>query len=354
MSHEVGSAGALRLFTEPLVDEASWLLPLVLLGLPLVISQLGWQWPLSEKHLAFILWAGWLIPELIYFSFNAGLFHAYYLIMLGPPLAAMVGATVWALGRAFQRRWWLGMILTILLFGVTIGFQVITLSGSSNLVLLAAGVSALLLVSGLGILALASLLRQSWLLKTAQAVLVAAVVIAPLVWSLQTTFNPNPNAALPNAGYSDRQNTPMSSTISEEQAILLGYLLANTDPDSYLLAAPSAQEASPFILATDRPVLTFGGFSGGDDVVSVDQLAQMVSEGELRFIIGSQKLERKEDIASWLKGNCSVASIPGLEFNPPRQQFAGPPGGQALGGKGPGGNQVEVVFDCGVYQYKGE
>jgi len=90
---EVGEAGALRLVTEPLVTEAGWLLPLALMGLPLVLVAVGWQWPLGEKHLGLLLWAGWLLPELLYFSFTTGLFHSYYLIMLGPPLAALVGAT---------------------------------------------------------------------------------------------------------------------------------------------------------------------------------------------------------------------------------------------------------------------
>ncbi len=57
-NQEIGEAGVLRLFTEPLVTEAGWLLPLALLGIPLVLVVLGWQWPLSEKHLALLLWGG--------------------------------------------------------------------------------------------------------------------------------------------------------------------------------------------------------------------------------------------------------------------------------------------------------
>jgi 4-amino-4-deoxy-L-arabinose transferase-like glycosyltransferase len=74
-SQEVGQAGALRMFTAPLVDEASWLLPFVLLGLPILIAVLGVGWPLNEKQLGVILWGGWLLPAFIYFSFTTGLLH---------------------------------------------------------------------------------------------------------------------------------------------------------------------------------------------------------------------------------------------------------------------------------------
>ena len=103
-SSEVGEPGVLRLVTEPLVTEAGWLLPLALLGIPLILAILGWQWPLSDKDLAVVLWAGWLLPSLAYFTFTSGLFHAYYLIMLGPPLAALVGAMAWALVALVTRR----------------------------------------------------------------------------------------------------------------------------------------------------------------------------------------------------------------------------------------------------------
>jgi 4-amino-4-deoxy-L-arabinose transferase-like glycosyltransferase len=74
------------------VTEASWLLPLALLGIPLAWVTLGWAWPLTDKHAGLLLWAGWLLPELAYFSFTSGLFHRYYLIMLGPPLRRWRGS----------------------------------------------------------------------------------------------------------------------------------------------------------------------------------------------------------------------------------------------------------------------
>jgi 4-amino-4-deoxy-L-arabinose transferase-like glycosyltransferase len=103
LTQEVGNAGILRLFTDPLAAQASWLLPLALMGGALALALLGSK-KLTDKHLALLLWAGWLLPIAFYFTFTSGLWHAYYLIMLGPALAALVGATVWAFEQLMDRQ----------------------------------------------------------------------------------------------------------------------------------------------------------------------------------------------------------------------------------------------------------
>jgi hypothetical protein len=60
--HGFRHAGTLRLFTQPLVGEASWLLPFGLGGL-VVLALALWKRPLDEKHASVILWAGWLLPR---------------------------------------------------------------------------------------------------------------------------------------------------------------------------------------------------------------------------------------------------------------------------------------------------
>ena len=53
---------------------------------------------------------------------------------------------------------------------------------------------------------------------------------------------------------------------------LLDFLRANTQGMKYLVAVESSQVGAPFVLATGRPVLYMGGFNGGDDVVSAEDL----------------------------------------------------------------------------------
>lgn len=337
-SQEVGQAGALRMFTAPLVDEASWLLPFVLLGLPILIAVLGVGWPLNEKQLGVILWGGWLLPAFIYFSFTTGLFHAYYVVMLGPPLAALVGATVWALHTINSRHPWRGWILIGLLTAATVLVQasaVISFPGYAAPIILA---GLLLWLAGFALLAL-----QKWdrTRKVAYALLIAALAVAPTVWSFATTFNPNASAGLPNAGpaIDSANRRGGTSELSQAQETILAYLLTNTDPDSYLVAASSSHTASPFILATGRPVLTFGGFSGGDDVISVEQFAEMVAYEEIRFVISDGSLQqRKPEIAAWIQSNCSTVSLPGLTVDRSQQ-------GQPRAPQAP--DQTGQLFDCG-------
>ena len=120
---------------------------------------------------------------------------------------------------------------------------------------------------------------------------------------------------------------------------MLDYLLANTNPDGYLVATASSHTASPLILATGRPVLTFGGFTGRDDVISVEQLAEMVAAGEIRFVISDGSLQQqKPEIASWVQRNCTIVSLPGMPTSTLQP-------GQGRTPRDPG--QTGMLLDCG-------
>ncbi len=338
--NETGSAGLFRLLSEPLVTEASWLLPVALLGIVLTAFVLGWTWPLKKRHLALLLWAGWLVPEVIYFSFTTGLFHRYYLIMLGPPLAALVGITFWSVVRLWKRNHWLAWSTLAIVTTATLGFQIVTLSGyeAASWLLPIAMLTALI---GLGLAALKSTDRKH---MTAMAIVLAALMVAPFTWSVQAATTDNPNVALPTASTADKTSTtfmtPNNDTMTSNEKMILKYLLANTDPDSYLLATLNARGAAAYILETGRPVLTFGGFTGGDQIIDAAGLAQMVSNGELRFVLYSGQISRSHpDIATWVQKTCAPVDVPGLKTQPSQ-----PPHPTNIGLPSP--PQNEVLYDC--------
>jgi 4-amino-4-deoxy-L-arabinose transferase-like glycosyltransferase len=323
---EVGQASILRLFSEPLVTEVSWMLPLALLGIILALAVLGIR-ALTDKHLALVLWAGWLLPVGLYFTVTSGIFHAYYLIMLGAPVAALVGVAVWALGQFIAQQRWCGWGLVTLLSGITLGFEIYVLSAYPAYF---AATSTLMLVLWLAAIGLLAVRPRRWTLAST----VLSLLIAPLLWSGLTTFNTNPEVWLPKAGTAAAQ-PGRPTTLTEQQQTILDYLLAR-QPDGYLLATLSANEASTYILATGRPVLTFGGFSGNDNVIGTDQLAQMVAGGELRFVLAGDRLaQSKPEIAAWLRQSCQVVDLPGLAA---QMNTAMP---------GPGGpGQATILYDC--------
>jgi len=345
---EIGKAGVLRLFSEPLVTEASWLLPLALLGILVVIGVIGWKWPLSEKHLAIVLWAGWLLPAALYFTFTTGLFHAYYLIMLGPPLAALTGATVWALERVLQNRRWLGWALTALLSGLTLAFEIFTLKNYPQYSKTVTAFSLVFWLAGIVMLASrknvgAMWLGDGWKRHLALGLVILGLIVSPLTWSGLTTFNESADVALPKAGPGDGNQPQNWSTdfLTPIQQRILAYLEANIPTGGYLLATPNAREASSYILETGRPVLTFGGFMGSDNIIDAGGVAQMVADGELRFILDTGELSNaKPEIAAWVKQNCTPVLIPGLGQRPAAQ---GPSAAPLPGAQ----QQTLTLFDCG-------
>lgn len=309
-SQETGEPGLLRLFSEPLVDEASWLLPLALLAVPIILLALGRLWPLTDKHLALILWFGWLLPEIVYFSFTTGIFHAYYVIMLGPPVAALVGAAVWAVLRLRERRFWLGSAALLAAAAITLVFQIGVVTGYSAY---APGIiAAAVLLALAGVVALFGF-RTSPARLLGPALIVASLLVAPAVWSTATAIDDSPDVGLPHSvPESVDSNRPGRTTdLTADQQAVLDYLLASNDTE-YLVATVSANEAAPYILETGLPVFTFGGFSGSDPIIDADGLAQMVAGGELRYILGSQNLQRqKPELAAWIESNCVSITVDG-------------------------------------------
>ncbi len=329
---ETGSAGVLRLFEEPLVTEASWLLPLVLLGLPVALVATGWSWPTNGKQNSLLLWAGWLLPPMAYFSFTTGLFHRYYLIMLGPALAALVGICLWSIAKLWKQNHTLGWFVAAFITGLTIIFESFIIGNYSDYAAWVTVISILIWLVGIGTLAVSKLIPVH---KVGLALVMTAMLVAPFTWSALTTLNTNPNVALPTAGIeaSDQTRatfmTPNQTTLSTNGQVILDYLLVNTDPDDYLLATLNARGAAPYILETGRKVLTFGGFGGRDDVVGLDDLTEMIENGELRYILGIP--QGKQEIAQWVVSSCTVVDIQTSEVSSPR-----------------GGQNEEVLYDCGA------
>lgn len=308
---DVGTPGTLRLFTFPLVGEIGWILPFILIGIFILIAAL-WKQPLGQKHAALLLWAGWLLPEALYFTYSTGIMHAYYMIMMGAPLAALFAMIGWALWQLFQKRKWLALGLLALLAGGTILFQAVTMSGRTSA---AGGTTAgAFLLLGAGLLLAAAARTRRQLAAIGLSLALMAVLLAPGLWSLLTTLNPAPNVALPYSGPAqDTENHPVVQVRGGNDVfvnpLLLDFLLENYRGEKYLVATLNANQAAPFILTTGLPVFTFGGFGGMDVIVDADGLAEMVAAGELRFVL-SQGLEQRQDVFLWLQQNCVRVDLP--------------------------------------------
>ncbi len=85
----------------------------------------------------------------------------------------------------------------------------------------------------------------------------------------------------------------------------IAYLEANQGSAKYLVAVNGSQTSASIIIATGKPVVTIGGFGGRDPAPTVSQLAEMVEQGELRYVLLS---DDNSDIATWVKAHGEVVT----------------------------------------------
>lgn len=292
--------GPLRLADGLLAAQAEWLLPLALVGAAGVWRS-GRRRPLAPAQLGRLLWIGWGLTYAVVYSWAGGIFHFYYLSTLGPPLAALAavgvvdlwhryregGAAAVALAGAllvtamwqtyvhttglpvisdeWQRRLPIWTLLTVALAAGALLGRLLRRgerpgAGAPERIAVVVGLGALLLMPG------------AWALSS---VLVRGVAVIPSA-DIGRLRSPSPTPTL-------RARARLGETADRRQ--LIAFLQANRHGERFLLATPSAQLASPLIVATGLPVMAMGGFHGLDPILTPERLAALVSEGQVRFVM---------------------------------------------------------------------
>lgn len=295
--NEVGAAGVLRLFNPQMAGQVSWLLPLALLALVTGAPRSSWKQPLGRAPLFFLLWGTWLFTAAFFFSFG-GLIHRYYLDMLAPPVAALsaAGLALWVEDlRAARRRGWLlplSVAMTTALAVFFLGYD----PEARWLVLpvaLLGGVTFFLILP-----ARASSLRG----RTLIPLTLASILLAPLVWSTTPMWRGG-DVILPYAGadlvYWGGDRGEMSA-----YAPLAAFLEKQNSSEEFILATDVANMAAPVILLTGRPVMATGGFTGGDPILSLEEFAEYIANGRLRFVLTAS--DGESTYTPWLNSRCRV------------------------------------------------
>lgn len=351
--NDTGQAGLFRLVTAPLSKEASWLLPVALFGMVLLVFREKRHWPLAPQHQALVLWGIWLLTDVAFFSI-AGFFHQYYLAQLAPPLVALAAIAIIELWHLRESHAWLAVVLLLAVAGITLKFELdtaATFMGTPWWQSVAIG----LFVVGGAVLILTTASRLPRLAFVGVSILMAAILVTPGIWSALTTANPTSNQSLP-AAYSGQTSAPANNGSLEINQALLSYLQANTQGMKYLMAVPSSMQGSDYVITTGRPVLYLGGFMGIDQVVDSTQLASLVSDHELRFIYWDSRgngfggsLTNEADLSSWINASCKAVN--GYQTT---TQNSGAPGGTTSNSTGNnfqnfgGFGQMQItLYDCG-------
>jgi 4-amino-4-deoxy-L-arabinose transferase-like glycosyltransferase len=321
--NETGAPGILRLFNQQLAGQISWLLPLALCGIiVLSIETLFTQHASRITFHALLLWSLWLIPQIIFFSF-AGLFHRYYLEMMAPAIAALVGAGVVVMWRAYNQHRWRGLVLpfTMLVTALAQAAMLVHFDWGKWLIPTILGMT-LIGIAGLMIARLVSVLRVVFCVFC-----LFTLLIAPTIWSITPLLGAD--TGLPFAGPELLDRPHRGKNLPTDKR-LTDYLQAHRGSARFLVATTSAQIAAPIILTTGEPVMALGGFSGGDRILTMEQLAARIANGEVRFFLMPPQWDQQPELLRWIRNNCKPIVFPPSRTPNP-----------VLGGK--------QLYDCAIH-----
>lgn len=315
-----------RLFSQSLGGQIAWLLPLALAGM--VAAVLVWR-RIDDRptRAAWALFGGWLVCAGLVLSFMTGVWLPYYTSMLAPAvavLAALAFATFW--------RW-----------RTEDGPRRFALPGA---VALSAGWAYLLVdrdpdwngwlrypVAAAAVLAVAALVARRH--RAGLVLGLVAVLAAPAFWSAataagywvgwatnpaagpisaQTVFLPaeeRPEWAEYFAGRAAAELKATAGRLDPEQAAIIDHVTEHApDTEIQLAAEGGALYVANFVLNSDLRVVAMGGFTTDDPAPSVEQLADWVEGGRVRFVLADFEERARID---WVREHCAVV--------PPREYF---------------------------------
>ena len=282
--------GPLRLAAPTLASQFAWMLPLAVLGLVLALRA---RRRLGQTLGPLVLWSLWALTYGVVFSAAGGIFHAYYLSALAPPIAALAGIGCMLMWRRGPQALSSGLALCgawqIYIAGASLGW-------TSTWI-------------GFPLVALLAAAGALWRGKRPPAAIGGfALLVLPMAWALSTLFMAG-NHTLPSAslgrwlGINDGRGPILSRNYAglSDDPKLIAFLAANRGDARFIVSAPTTQLIAPVIIRTGLPALAFGGYGGTDPIFSVDAFAAMVEHGDIRYVLMAGGRTRQSDLVRWVR-----------------------------------------------------
>jgi 4-amino-4-deoxy-L-arabinose transferase-like glycosyltransferase len=297
-----GAAGLWRLFNAQVGGQIAWLLPLaaVSLGAGLWLTRSRPRGDLARA--GWILFGVWAVVHAVVFSSQKGVFHPYYVSALIPAVAALCGGGLVAMTGWASRSAAGFAALAVGVVGSAL--EAVALLGDYAPVVRVA-------IPVLAATGLVALLTPSWRRIGAVAAVVA-VLAGPATYSFATvgrSLNGNNVTGGPAAASFDRGGFGGGAT---SDTALVKYLTAHEGSAKYLVAATGSQSTAGIIIATGKPVITIGGFTGSDPAPTVAQLAALVKSGQLEYVLigggGFGGRGGSSSLTDWVKAHGKAVS----------------------------------------------
>jgi 4-amino-4-deoxy-L-arabinose transferase-like glycosyltransferase len=279
-----GTTGIGRLFNRSIGDQAMWLTPIaaaVFLGaIALALrrrrrdSQLG----------SAVMWGVWGVTTYVTLAFAGGTFHNYYVVVLSPAVAALVGAGV----RLTADGGWVARIVAAVTLTAAAIVEVVLLDRVDAWTDLRRLVPVGVVIVAAAVLVDAS--GRAARRPAAQSALLAGLavlLVAPGIWTLSGVRQPQ-DAAFPDARPDAYVGLPGALQFVLGGTRLppaeLTWLESQHTHERWIVAVGDASQAELNIL-DGHSVVALGGFLGTDKSDTVSRLAAVVADGRLRFVI---------------------------------------------------------------------
>jgi 4-amino-4-deoxy-L-arabinose transferase-like glycosyltransferase len=285
-----GEPGAFRLLGESLGGQAGWLLGFAIAGGVAILAACRLRRGDPRSGWAIAVGGAFAVVA-VAFSAAEGIFHPYYVSLLAPFSAALAGAgaaQVAGLGRTARI-----LAPAAVVAGLASELAVLNALPGQLEALVPWVVGAVVLAAATLAVAETAAVR-----KAALGVALAALLIAPASWSVQTpghaTSGTFPAGGPETARFGGGPGGPGGGMFGGDATLTEAIAYAQ-DHGGGTVAVSSQSSAASAALEAGVDVAALGGFSGRESEVSVEWLADRVAAGEIRWVLAGGDGAMRDD-----------------------------------------------------------